>query len=285
MRKTIVTAFTILACSTTYALPLGNPSDATLLTDGLYCQGTCPDPCDPWVTWWEAISFRFGFYGDYVFDRHMQLNESFSDAHIQKTEIFTNAGLIVLNFYDRVDLFSTLGVTNFFIASNISAFAPTTLPAGNQIIIDTNSDFSWSVGARGTIIECGCTILGAEAQFFYTRPHISRITIAEETSVYDPSPTNAKYYEWQVGIGIAHRISIFAPYFGFKWSGARLNLDQTAVRESKGAVIATLNNLKNNSYWGYAIGASLVDCEKISLLLEGRFNDEKAVHINAQIRF
>ncbi len=91
MKKIIFTILTILSCGGAYALPVGNPSDASLLYDGLIWEGHCADMCDPCVTWCDAFSVRIGFYGDYVFNRHMQV-----DTIEDQSDIETRLGTLVV---------------------------------------------------------------------------------------------------------------------------------------------------------------------------------------------
>jgi len=290
MKKLFTTALAILACGATEALPLGNPSDPALLLDGFIWEGHCLNPGDPCANWCNATSFRLGFYGDYVFNRHLEVDSKELRAQIEECEIFTNAALFVFNFYDRLDFYLTLGASSLFIDSNSSTFAPnssTTL--GNRLIIETDSDFSWSVGARSVLWKCGWTTLGAETQYFYTKPHISRITSKPnglEESVYDDN-LNVRYHEWQVGVGIAHRIRMLSIYGGVTWSCASADFDrvQIPIPSNPALIMATLNNLQSAKNWGYAVGVTIVDCARFSLTAEGRFSDEKALHINGQFRF
>lgn len=280
MKKLIMTMLTVLACGSAYALPVGNPSDASLLCDGLFREGHCGDPCDPCMSWCDAFSFRFGFYGDYVFNRHLEVDTSSNDSDIEHTEIYTNAGLVVANFYDRLDVFATFGGTNIAIDTNAFSFAGTN---GQRLEIETETSFSWSIGVRGTIWECGCTSLGAEAQYFSTRPDVCRVTQGAQLSVY-PNNIDARYHEWQVGVGISHRINMLVPYIAVKWSNAKMKFDNARPGDPLPAGL-TLYNLEPKNGWGGAVGVSLIDCEKASLTAEYRFGDEKAVHVNAQIRF
>jgi len=278
MKKLFMTMLTVLAFKAAYALPVGNPSEASLLYDGLIWEGHCGDPCDPCLSWADAFSVRVGFYGDYVFNRHMEVENNI-DRDIEDTEIFTNAGIITANLYDRFDVFATLGATNIFIDTNLVAFLPTI--SGPRIEIETDSNFSWSVGTRATLWECGCTTLGAEAQYFSTNPEVSRVTTASVTSEY-PDNVHLSYREWQVGVGISHRINTLVPYLAAKWSRARMDFDNPIFTDLEGVV---LSNLRSKKGWSYAVGVSLVDCEKASLTVEGRWAGEKAVYASGQIRF
>jgi len=265
-----------LACGAVYALPVGNPSDASLLSDGFVQEGFCGDPCDPCLSWCDAWSFRVGFYGDYVFNRHLETD---ADRHIERFNLNTNAGLLVLNVWDRVDVFATLGASNFALSTNASAFNPAL--AGVVVDLESETEFSWSVGGRATLWEFGCTSLGIEGQYFAFRPDVTRVTIEDTFSNYPDSDTS--YREWQVGLGISHRINILVPYVAVKWSHQNLSFKGATV--TVGGTPVPLNNLTNDKCWGYAVGVSLVDCEKMSVTAEARFADEKAFHVNAQLRF
>lgn len=279
MKKLFMSMISLLACGAAFALPVGNPSDASLLCDGLVWEGHCGDPCDPCLTWCDLWSVRVGFYGDYVFNRHMEVdNRGANHPDIEHAEIYTNAALIAFNMYDRFDVFATVGASNLRLETNASAFHGT---AASRFVLETQTDFSWSVGLRATIWECGCTSLGAEAQYFYTRPDISYVDVGYTQGNYPDGLLEAKYQEWQLGVGVSHRINMFVPYVAVKWGRATLDLDEAHLT----VPTVTLYDAESKKDWGYAVGVSLVDCEKASLTVEGRFADEKALHVNGQIRF
>lgn len=276
MRKFLVTTMILLVTCRSQALPINNPSDPNLLCDGLFFYGCCGHPSDPYLKWWNAFSLRAGFYGDYVFDRHLKTWES-SSRIIERTKMYTNAASIILNIWDRTDIFTTLGETNLTIDTNSSAFG---FMNRDRIHLETENEFSWSVGARTKIWECGSTMFGVEGQYFSTHPRVSRIDLAGNR--FYPSK-GSKYQEWQIGLGIAHRIHLFVPYVGVKWSGCNWRLRGESL--ALGEEIIRLHSLKNKNHFGFAVGCSLVECEKISLTVEGRWGDEKAVSVFAEGRF
>lgn len=280
MKKLILTTLTLLTCGMVHALPVGNPAEASLLTEGLFFEGNCcRDLCDPCVSWCDAISLRLGFYGDYIFEKHMEVDQSNRDDDIEHTEIYTNAAIVALNFYDCIDLFATFGATNLFLETNSSAFGlvPT------RFEIETETDFSWSIGARGTIWECGCTVLGIEGQYFYTNPHVTRVG-SEQTNVYLANNIHAKYYAWQIGVGLAHRVHILVPYAAVTVGHSKLDFGDARITVG-GPPDADLRDLESKKDWGYAIGVTMLTCDRISMTLEGRFANENAVHVNGQFRF
>lgn len=304
MRQFFFGFLAFLSCSPLYALPIGNPVDPVLLCDGLFYEGSCCrllDFCDPGASWCEAFSFRAGYYGDFVFQRSMEIDRHEASDFIENTEIFTNAGYLILNIWDRLDLFATLGATNIFLDTNASSFrlSSTALLSGNRFELETETAFSWSIGARVILWQCGCTYLGAEAQYFASHPDIERVSLHTPLGSAGPSPTNSaypddnislKYREWQFGLALAHRINNLIPYVGIKWAHAQMDMDDArftfiGITDPSATATINLHDLESRKDVGYAIGVTLTDCSKKSLTIEARFADEKALHINGQIRF
>lgn len=275
----------LLLCSSLFALPLGNPMDASLYQNGLFCGDSydrCCDPCDPCFDWCDAWSFRLGFYGDYVFDRHMELDGR-GGKDIDNFEINTNAAFLALNFCDRVDLFATLGATNFSMRANSGVFAA----IGDGVVeVDTETAFSWSIGGRMTVWSCDCFNFGIEGQYFATKPDVDNYVLRSDTVRKLDDQYDMKYCEWQVGIGAAYMMRVgcsgisLVPYTGIKWAGSKADFNRELVDGSE-----ILPKLENKKLWGWALGTTLVLCDAVSMTVEGRWADEKALHVNGQFRF
>jgi len=274
MKKLAATLLTFLISGSAFALPIGNPWEASIMCDGICWEGNCGDYCDPCLSLCDAWSFRFGFYGDYVFNHDMNCDTCEGKPTIHDVEFYTNAGYLAFNLWDRVDLFATLGATRIYIETNLGFIRP---GDNARDFLETDTSFSWSVGGRGTIWECGCLGVGIEGQYFRSKPDINFVREENNSSVY-MNGEKLKYHEWQVGLGAAYRINIaycstaLIPYIGIKWNRAWLeDIDQ--------------DDFKSNRYFGYAIGATLLGCNKGSITVEGRFLNEKAVYVNGQVRF
>lgn len=250
------------------ALPLGNPSDPTLFCQGLIgWQPPCP---------LDALSLRIGFYGDYVFNRYVTFlfdQATGKTKELDHTQIFTNAGFIALNIANRMDFFGTLGGSKINVFTSAKIVQPQET-AGNWENFETNTSLSWSAGARLILFEYGCTTLGIEGQYFYTNPNLSRFTMADLVSLYREN-VDATYREWQVGLGLSHRIKSLVPYVGAKWSKLQWAILQPVDPRF----------FKNNKRYGFAIGTTYIPCDIVDISVEGRFGDEKALHVNGQIRF
>lgn len=291
MKKLWISIVTLTASASLYALPVGNPWEASLHTDGILCAGDCPNYWEASSNWCDAWSIRLGFYGDFVFDRHMQIDTRESNAHLHKTSINTEAAYIAFNAWNRIDIFGTLGATNIQFEAPERTFG-NPVPFNDYTVLETDTDFSWSIGIRATLWEWGCLGVGAEAQYFSARPHVNFAHNLGRVDALSYQPNNVilKYREWQIGLGVAYRINIICegtaliPYFAVRVGRATMNLDNLAIIISAGAP-NTFFNLESDDNWGYAAGVTLLGCNKISVTAEARFITEKAFYINSQFRF
>jgi major outer membrane protein len=296
MKKLVVTLLMTLTCRGIQALPLGNPGEATLFTNGIYCEsGDSRDPCDPCFSLCDIWSVRAGFYGNYVYNRYLEATNH--GKEVKKTTIFTNAGYLALNFFDRVDLFGTLGATNITLTldNRITGLTPPLIVAFPGLdVIKLQSAFSWSVGGRATLLECNCFTVGIEGEYFRTAPHFHNYkSFSQFTESIDDFKTT--YSEWQVGLGAAYRVEIcspslaLVPYMGITWSNCTLAYTQLApfilVNVIAPAIPVAVPKLQNNKSFGYAVGTSLTLCNLVGVTVEGRFGDEKAFYVNGQLRF
>ncbi len=200
--------------------------------------------------------------------------------NMTQSELYTNAGYLALNIWDRFDVFCTLGTTNAYIKGSSAAFnlvgflgntdaitsaAATAAPnasIGNAFVeLYTDAEFSWSVGARGALWECGCATLGAEFQYAQAKPEISQINVVSNVAQFSiahpkgfvgdlakfplplssdtaksPDLTKAKsisanYSEWQVGLALAYRLNFISPYVGIKWARAKIDFDGAYIAQ------------------------------------------------------
>ncbi|MBS0623989.1 MAG: hypothetical protein JSS62_05135 [Verrucomicrobia bacterium] len=288
MKKQLLTTLTVLLSQQAYTLPLSNPIEASLYTEGvrcLNCRGYEAYPC-----WKNEFGVRIGFYGDYVSNRNLQVN-AFSNNNancIQTTTLFTNAGTITFNFWNWIDLYVLMGATHLNLTSNSSVF---TLNTTNQAItqLDFSPTFAWGVGGRATLWECHCFGIGVEGQYFRTRPYLNSSTTAQSIVYFNNFDTPDIYSEWQVGIGLSYRFvtrdlsTSFVPYVGAKWANAALSMNNTAYAQSGAGFY--IPNLENGKVWGCAAGATLTVYNTFGVTVEGRWADESSVYAEGQLRF
>lgn len=278
MKTWLITLLLALAIGRAYGLPVGNPAEPALFCCHSTCDEACSVPCDFFV---DLIDLRIGFYGDYVFNRHLK---TVTQRKIDYTQMFTNAGYLALNFCQRFDLFTTLGVTKFSFNTNLEPFnSDNPSPCFD---FESNTMFSWSVGVRTTLVERNCFVWGITGQYFSSWPTARVLFVRANVDAHPDETSRRKYTEWQIGTGISYRYSeYFVPYIALKYTDVlwRFNNELFSVT----GTLARIPNLRNRSHWGFAFGVSLAPfaCDRIVVTTEGRFGDESALYVNGQICF
>ncbi len=200
------------------------------------------------------------------------------NKNVTQSELYTNAGYLALNIWDRFDVFCTLGTTNAYIKGSSKAFNLIGLigktnaidqndrpnvDIGNAFVeLYTDAEFSWSIGAKGALWECGCATLGAEFQYAQAKPEISQINVVSNVAQFsithprgffgenaklplphtgsgsvlppDMSKTrsiSANFNEWQIGLALAYRLNFISPYVGIKWARAKIDFDGAYIAQ------------------------------------------------------
>jgi len=269
----------LLLCHTGFALPIGNPAEPSLLTESFVCS-----------LFDECVSVRAGFYGDYVFNRYLEVDDSFNRV-VDVTKINTNAGYLALNYCNWLDLFATVGASNVWIQTPSTAFRERGLAAGELFTITTNTSFSWSVGVRAALIECACFTLGVEGQYFQTCLPLNYVKEEADLPIYVGGST-MQYQEGQVGIALSRTFYApspciaFIPYIGLKAAWASVDMNNLrVVVDNIQTDTYVLHDLQSTKRWGYAVGITTALNKVISISAERRFGDENGLYVNGQIRF
>jgi len=272
--------FSLLLSASLCALPVGNPAEPAFFTDSAFCSSFGP-----------SLSLRGGFYGDYVFNRHLQVDSSETSAHIDRTRLYTNAGYIALNYCSFLDLFATLGASHMWLRTPSTAFRLRGLAEGEFFTIDTNTSFSWSVGSRIALWECRCFTLGVEGQYFQSAMSIDYVREEDDNPIYI-SGHDACYREGQCGLALSRAFVAcdpkiaFVPYLGVKAAWSDVTMDNLrVVVDNIQTDTYFLRDLESTKVWGVAVGMSVALRGTIALSAERRFGDEQGVYINGQIRF
>jgi major outer membrane protein len=288
MKKLCFLLLSVVSIGAVQALPVANPIDASLYKNGIWCCEDECSSCDPCFSWCDAFSMRIGFWGDYVFNRYMELKTpgANNQGGVESFSIYKNMGVVTLNLCDWIDVYGLVGAASLQIQN--PQLNSQTL---NRDLITYNSDqsVSYGGGARMTLWECRGFGLGIEGQYFGFQPNIDNfVAFANREVNYPIGNRGSNYNEWQVGLGAAYQIHAhavnFVPYAAIKFAGSDYKLSDRVLFNIDGDS-TSLNELENAKTVGYAIGATVTFCEKGGLTVEGRFADEMAVHVNGQIRF
>lgn len=203
----------------------------------------------------------------------MKLEGSGPQPKIERVEIFSNSGIISFNIADSFEFFTTLGCGNFNIKTPLDV-------AGLSPIVEIRSgtDFAWGFGIRWAMFRRKCLAFGVEIAVAGMQTPIQSISVTELTSVY-PDDARAKYDDWQIGAGFSYHISRLIPYASVTYSRSKIRFDLDEAE-----IIDPFNIVERFS-WGYALGVTIPSGRRSSVTVEGRFRDEAALNVVAEIRF
>ncbi len=248
----VVLLFTIFVNA--YAAPVGNLAEPKMLEEGIFISED------------GLVSVRAGYQGDFVFDRRLK--------DLDDAEINTNAGTVTLNINKKIDVYGIFGATD-------GTFEETY--GSTKVKYETDTAFSWGVGAKAILFEHKDTVIGLDGKYFNAEPDLDKVTINGVS--YDKASlgiTDAKveYDEYQIALGVAQKINMFVPYGGVKYSRAK----GKATVTYSGTKYES-DDAKNKDDIGLFIGCSILPLKNISLNVEGRFLDEEALMVSGQIRF
>lgn len=280
----LLTLFAFMQASL-MALPMGNPAEGALYLRGACSGWTCSEPCLVEFCYRDILRLKGGFYGDYVYNRHMEVYRfKDNESDIDQFTLFTNAGYLAVNLLDWIDVYGLAGTTKIDLTTTGSAFST------NEALIslDYQTYLSWGLGTSIVLFQKGCFYVGFEGQYFRTVPRLNSILRYQSgNQLYFGPPNKMAYDEWQVGLGAAYSFEnpwfSMTPYIGIKRARGEMVLDDFSF--SFEGVAYTLKNLKSKKLWGYAVGTSAILWQMIGVTVEGRFADEKALYVNAQLRY
>lgn len=241
--------------------------------------------------------------------------------HIHDAEWATNAAYLALNIWDRFDVFCTLGASSGYFKAGSDAFSVVGLFGTSQTTIAddrpnvfltqgvvelyTDTSFSWSIGARGALWECGCATLGAEFQYAQSKPKVETLNVfctPAQFTVHKPRgykntpfplPTDAgteaaantksatiQYHEWQAGLALSYRLNMLVPYLGVKWSRASFDADNIRIAQPKLAEAILKLTAWNPTFLGSATQIqgtnTLVDFMQIASMQINKMKSRKA---------
>lgn len=244
------------------AMLIGNPAEPALETKGIF---TAPTAC---------CSLRATFFEDYIYNQRFKDEFTIDGAEHTKTysRLSTNAGMLTLNFKNRIDFYGITGASRLQI---------------NQEII-SKMQFSWGGGGKVVIFRTNKFYIGADIKYFETdqRP---LYFLAEGLAFNVVGNFDLKYRETQTSVGVCFRTGCIAPYIYATYLIAKFEPDpMTALVRwplSDTLVDAVCKSAVTQRRLGMALGATLLSADKATLAIESRMFNQNAIDVNLEVRF
>lgn len=269
----------LLLSSTLWALPTHSPNRATYFHD----EQSSFNACDPCFMWQEALNWRIGYSGDFVFNRYMERRQNTHNlSDIRTVSFVTNAGALTVNAADWFEFYTLLGATKFSIITPSRA-------NGQQSELFFSPRLSWSIGMRGTAWMCHGLALGFQGQYFRTSPKLDAFfDYGGGVLNYFNNYEKPTYAEWSASCGMSYPFEgpgdmEFIPHVAAVASWAKMGMRGNSFVND--GTTHTFLNLKDTRMWGYAFGLNWILNRTIDVGVEARFGDQKALHIIGEVAF
>lgn len=242
---------------------IGNPGEPALESHGIFT------PIDTWCT------VRATFFEDYIYHERFLNQFEVAGTQEQKTfaQLVTNAGMLTINFKERLDLYGIGGTSCLQV---------------NQEIF-SKMQGCWGFGGKLIIHRTKVFYVGADIKYFATdqKPLYFR---SEGLAFNVVGDFELHYSETQVALGVSFLTRPLSPYVYATYLIAKFNPHpMTALvqwpYDDTMLVDAVLNSATNKRRFGMALGTTLLSGEKASLAIESRMFNQNAVDVKLEIRF
>ncbi len=250
--------FLIVCSGSVFSLPVGNPDSPVLLSRSLLISNE------------SSINFRLGYEGSFVLNRRLKQEEG-NHSRVDTSKIMTNSAVITLNVFELIDLLGILGSSELkFTWEDREAFRL------NRMQLKTNAALVWSLGANMILYEWKKTSLGIGGRFLATDPSLKYLTVDGVSQ--STQGGKVSYNEWQIDLGLSHKVRFFVPYIGVKYSNAHTRIRSNASGSFQ-------KHFESRFPVGLFLGCSIIAAKSFFMNLEARVIDEEAFTISADLRF
>jgi len=241
------------------ALYFGNPSSPIMPEQGILFNSS-----------W--LSLKAGYAFDNVFDRKLQMQTHHLDAKDHKYTSRAQWGVLTLGFGDRVEFFSGLGSMRAALSQKID---------NDKVHYHSDTHFAWSIGGRTLFAYWGNLQFGLNASYMHFFPPLPVISVDGIT--YPKDKNQLHYKEWQVGAGISYHFWWLFPYIGVKYSNVTAQFID--LRSLQFLFPKKDFTLENQKHYGLVVGCGLSPERGFAVNVEGRFIDETAFTVSADVKF
>jgi hypothetical protein len=258
MNKVILFLVGMLSCTLLEALYFGNPMEPEIIDRGIILSP------ENWA------SARVGYEGNYVFNRRLEARDG-STGGIDEFQYLLNQGVATVNFLDRFEVYGSFGAMS-------ASFSNRPHVDHKRREYQTNDAFSWGVGGRAELFHWGESVLGVGGSYQFARPPMKWNTL---DGVSSSTSAILHYGEWQVGVGMSHRIDPFIPYIAVLYS----HVGASVTKISHDFLPHSDFKMVSREHWGLAMGCSFSTSEIFDLGVEVRLFDEEAISLAGSAKF
>ncbi len=221
------------------------------------------------------IPFAVGAGSDFVFERELDVDGK--DVLLEKYKWFFVTGSYVIG--NRAELYGMLGTADGDLIENYS---------GVNLKFENDYELAWGGGASVLLLETENEIrVGLDVSYRQINPEVHQLRlngVRYSPTASGVSARKTEISEWQGAMAVSKNFGPFIGILGVKYSevsvsgeatilGTTYSIDSAGSKENLGFFVGCLLNNTSDSDYDMSLG------------LEGRFVDEKAVSATLNMRF
>jgi hypothetical protein len=247
----------LVVLSSADALYYGTPGISTGSTEGVIFEKDA------------LLGIKIGYLGDITLNKSLMPSQKVKALSVESFTSQREQGVILLNFINRFEVYSSLGAMQLKIEPKISKTLAQLLSTSNQ--------FTWGVGGRAVLFDYNKIALGLDMKYQSYSPHL---LYAHDNGAPVSLQQNAKlrYREWQAGLGLSYETLYFSPYIGAIYN-------QTSMRFMDLKTQKSHLFIHSRKKFGAAVGVMISSGKDFELDLEARMINERAFSASGNFRF
>lgn len=244
------------------AMLIGNPAEPALESAGIFSTPKA------WCT------LRAAFFEDYVYYQRFQDEFKFEGSEHVKTfsKLSTNAGMLTLNFKNRIDFYGIAGASRLQV---------------NQEIY-SKMQLAWGFGGKLVIFRTDHFYLGADIKYFETDQQ-PLYFLSEGLPFNLVGDFLLKYQETQTSVGLSFRTGCISPYIYATYLIAKFEPDPMVALArwpfSDLLIDVMCKSAILKRRFGLGLGATLLSAGKSAIAIESRMFNQNAIDVNLAVRF
>jgi hypothetical protein len=215
------------------------------------------------------IGVKLGYLGDITLNKSLIPSQKVKALSVESFTSQREQGVILVNFINRFEVYSSLGAMQLKIEPKISKTLLELMSTGNH--------FTWGVGGRAVLFDYNKIALGLDMKYQSYNPHLA---YGHDNGAPVSLQKNAKlrYREWQAGLGLSYETLYFSPYIGAIYN-------QTSMRFMHVKTQKSHLYIHSRKKFGAAVGVMISSGKAFELDLEARMINERAFSASGNFRF
>lgn len=223
----------------------------------------------------KFFNMRFGYLFSNMYQSKYK-DKYANSANPYFFSIQTQSGMVILNFFQKMDFIAMLGNSKIEIDKEIF----------------TDNHFSFCVGSKILLLQNHNLDFALDVKYFRTKQDTYYFLVEKKVFPIITEDFGYLYEELQGSLAASYKIEHLIPYAAITYLHSTIEpypLERGLIRypspmQDTIETFLTAKESKNVKIWGAVLGTSFYH-KNFLVNIEGRFFDQNAVHLSSEIRF